>query len=153
MSFNAFSNTSLTTLATDTQKSGAHEYKMIFKGLRPSTKHRLYLEDEDYTWACRGWGQNLGEEIVSDEFGVARVFVYYEIYASRPAQFEYKTTESVAFHSNKLSKQNARMEDAVIVNYKTWEIKSADGLSQAVFHMHFHEPMINGDYNRIEQHD
>lgn len=128
-------------------------YTMRFKGLRPNTKHKMYLENVDYTWACKGWGQNLGEDILSDADGFATVYVLYEIPFSRPAQYEFEEKQSISYNNKKLNSQNARMEDVVYVQWKSFELKSADGLSQAVFQMHFHIVMVNGDFNRIEQHD
>jgi len=153
MSFNSFSNTSISTTIEDTHRSGVHCYKMTFTGLRPSTKHKVYLDGVDYTWACRGWGQNLGEDIITDINGVAKVHVYYEIPFSRPAVYETKTPESIAYYSNRINNKNKRMEDVVQVQYKVFEIRSADSQSYATAQMHFHICIIKGDVNRIEQHD
>lgn len=153
MSYNSFTNTSISTQSHDTFRSATHTYKMRFSGLRPNTKHKMYLEDVDYTWACKGWGQNLGEDLLSSSDGNLTVYVLYEIPFSRPSLYENKETQSVAFYSNKFNNQNKRMEDVVDVQWKTFEVRSADNMSHAATKMHFHIVLINGDYNRQEQHD
>lgn len=153
MSYNAFSNASINTTTMDTRASAAHTYDWIFEGLRPNTKHKMFLDDVDYTWACRGWGQNLGEEITSDNTGMARVFVLYEIPFQQPASYEMKIPSSLGGSGNRINNQNGRFEDSVMTYYKTFEIKSADGLSHAIIHLPFPIVLINTDYNTIEQHD
>lgn len=153
MSYNSHSNTSISTRNSETFRTRTHTYKFEFTGLRPKTKHKMYLDDIDYTWACKGFGQKIGEDLLSDVNGKLMVYVLYEIQFSRPAMFEMKETQSIAYYSNKLNNQNSRMEDKVRVSWKTFQIKSADGLSHAELNMHFHTVLINGDYNSIIQHD
>lgn len=153
MSYNAFSNTSISALAKDTFRSTNHMYAFTFTGLRPLTKHKVYLEDVDYTWACKGWGQNIGEEILSDANGEAKVYILYELPFSAPSAYEIKEPNSINFASNRLSNQNKRVENQISTYYKTFEIKSADGLSHAIVQREFNIVLFNADYNRIEQHD
>lgn len=153
MSFNTYDGASISTTNDDTYRTAAHAYNMAFVGLRPNTKHKIYLDGIDYTWAAKGYGQNLGEDILSTEKGTASLMVYFEIPLSRPAQFELDVPNTLSFYSNKVGNQNKRMEDAVNVNWKTWEIRSADGLSNAMLNMHFHIALVYGDVNRIQQHD
>ncbi len=143
MSFNSFSNVSISTLASDTQRAGAMCYRMTFKGLRPNTKHKMYLENVDFSWACRTYGKNIGEDMISDENGDLIVFVYYEIPFVKPADFEIDETQSVAYSSSRINNTNRRMEDAVSVQWKSFEVRSDDGLSHAILNMHFHIPIVN----------
>ena len=153
MSYNAFSNNSITSVSNDTFRTNSHCYKFTYSGLRPNTKHKMYLDGSDYTWACRGFGQNLGEDLLSNNNGQLTVYVLYEIPFSKPAAYEIKEKDSVAFYTDKFNTPNGRMEDTVHVQWKKFEIQSADGLSHAETLVHFHTVLVNADYNKIEQHD
>ena len=152
MSYNTYDQNSITAQNGDTFRSTAHGYKMEFRGLRPRTRHKMYLDDVDYTWACKGFGQKLGEDVMSDENGAVKLIVYYEIPLTGAAAFE--NLQQATYSSGvSVGQQNSRAENKVYVQYKTWNLKSADGLSSAMFQVHFHIVMTNTDYNRIEQHD
>jgi hypothetical protein len=128
---NYFSNTSIATRADDTQVAGAASIVLRFVGLRPNSKHRVYIEGEDYTWACKGWGKNLGEELVTNEFGSVCFSILYEISMGAPFEREDKVTNSVAYYSSRMDSGASKRENNVSRIYKTVEIRSADNASHA----------------------
>lgn len=144
--YNDYSNSSISTVSPDTEIVGARQFVIRFFGLRPNTKHKVYLDGVDYTWACKGWGQNLGEDILTNEYGVADFRVLFETSRQGRAELEEETVNSVAYYSGKVNPANRSIEDVVKTSKKTFYIRSADGLSsgQQIFHFHMvskHNPV------------
>lgn len=150
MSYNSFNSDSINNPTKDTFRSGTHKYRMIFSGLRPNTKHKMYLDNVDYSWACIPYGGMLGDDLVTNENGILHVFVLYEIPFSQPAEYEMPKPSG---SSSQFNSPNSRMEDVVKVVWKTFEVRSLDNMSHAAVSMHFHILLQNNDVNRIEQHD
>lgn len=153
MSFNQYSNTSISTVAQDTFKNTATLYPIAFAGLKPNARFTLLLDGQDYSWAAAQYGKNIGDPFISDSNGILKLKVLFEIPFSRPAEYDIPETQSVAFYSNRIGEPNNRMEQAITLTYSTFTVISDDGLSSATFRMHHHILLINGDYNKIEQHD
>lgn len=151
MAFNAYNKDSMSTLATDTSRTTVKAIKLSFGGLRPNTKHKMYLDGVDYTWACKGFGQNLGEDILSDENGQVNVTVLYEIPYSFPSNYELPTGNPISDIRNSVGAQNSRESRRIYQDYKTWTIRSLDGLSEAHHQRRFDIVLVDGDYNKIER--
>ena len=90
---------------------------------------------------------------MSDENGVVSVKVLYEIPYSMASRHEFPEKNSISDGTNNIGRQNYRKESRIYNDFKTWTLRSNDGLSTAYYQMQFHIALVDGDYNRSEQHD
>jgi hypothetical protein len=65
----ATSNTVFDDTTTDTLRSKAFNIPIESGSLKPNTKYDFYLDSILYNWACKPWGKNLGDDLVSDDEG------------------------------------------------------------------------------------
>ena len=117
----------LQTQAQTIRASMSRLYHFYFAGLAPSTVHVPYLNGVDHSFATRGYGQEYGEALVSDNNGNLEVYVFYDLAYGRSFNFELPQTQTFNY-------QNAQINNKEIVtaqNVLTFELKSFDGSSYA----------------------
>lgn len=74
----ATSNTFLDDISYDTFQTRNHTWNMKFWGLKPNTKHDLYVDGVEYNWAAKQFGKDLGADLVSDSDGKLLFNLFYE---------------------------------------------------------------------------
>jgi hypothetical protein len=62
----------------DTLRSKAFNVPISVTGLKPNTKYDFYLDSVLYTWACKPFGKNLGDNLVSDASGKLTFYFLYD---------------------------------------------------------------------------
>ena len=126
--------TDLVTKATNINRTQNHRYRFLFNGLLPNTKHKMYIDGVDYTFATRQLGKDFGDDLISGPSGELDVFVLYEIPFSRDQNFELPQTQSVAYQEQIYNNQESKTY-RVVNNYVLFEVKSADENSYAQYSM------------------
>lgn len=119
----------IATKSLNTIRTQTHMTFFGVQGLRPNTRHDVYLEGELYTFACKQFGKDLGEDLISDENGRLAFYMLHEVEFNRNMNFELQSSQSLAFQSSGVNQQDSRREANLVTNYKIVEIKSPDGNS------------------------
>lgn len=112
----------------------AHRYRFSFSGLLPNTKHSMFVDGENYNALTRQAGKDFGADLISDENGVLRVQVLYEIPFNRERNFELPQTTTLAFQEEVVNRQSSR-DFRRVNNYVVFEVKSANENSYAQYVM------------------
>lgn len=56
--------------------AGERDFRISCTGLRPKTIHKFYVEDVDMTASCKPYNGDVGDDLVTDEYGKLN-FTYY----------------------------------------------------------------------------
>jgi len=127
--------TDLTTKALNVIRTQTHMVLFRVAGLRPNTKHLAYLDGQEYGFATKQFGKDLGEDLISDSSGAITVYVLYEVEFNRTQNFEFAVSQSLSFQNNQINQQASRQEAAKVNNFRIFEFKSPDGNSYAQYRM------------------
>lgn len=119
----------LTTRAQNITRTQNHYYHMRASGLRPNTKHNIFIEGIDRGYSTRQFGKNFGEDLISDENGEIRYGVLYELEYNRDKNFEIPSKQQTDPNNQQGSKKPSR----IFVENKIIELISPDGGSQCQF--------------------
>jgi hypothetical protein len=107
-----------------------HKLTLGFNGLLPRTKHILYMDGVDHSFASRQMGKEPGDDIISDANGEAVVEFYYEVPFARDQNFELPQTPSLSFQESVLS--DSRRQN-LVTNVLKIELKSSNEQSYAQY--------------------
>jgi hypothetical protein len=118
----------LTTPALNVTRVQTHAYKFTFTGLLPNTKHTVFYDGVDHTFATRTWGGDYGGELISDENGMLLVEMLIEIEFNRDQNFELPQGQSLSSQERTVNTQQRRLAK-VVVQKRIIEAKSANDLS------------------------
>lgn len=117
---------------TDVDKSISRTSHRIFliqaNGLRPNTKHKLYLDGVEHTFAARQLGKDFGDDLISDQSGRIDLEYLMQFNFNRDQNFELPEQQTLSYRDSVL---NTQRSNRVVKNYVLVEIKSADGQSYA----------------------
>lgn len=73
------SNSSFGFSSSDTFRTKTKEASVSFAGLKPLTRYNMAINGYDYNWASRTYGSDLGDPLISDQYGKITVYYVFEI--------------------------------------------------------------------------
>lgn len=125
-------NTNRTSAVVEPEYS--NRYTFAFKGLRPNTRHDLYLNNQLYNFAAIPFGKNIGDSIISDSNGTVKVVILAEdSYKLAAAERENFTTP---FNTLMTNQQKDKREKKVIRMYDDFFLTSVDGKSSCTMRIY-----------------
>ena len=63
----------------DTFRTKNYDLPASFTGLKANTTYQIFLNGNDHGWATRQIGKNLGEPLISDQYGRLKIRYLFEI--------------------------------------------------------------------------
>ena len=140
--------TDLTTRGLNVSRVQAHFYQFAANGLRPLTKHNIFIEGEDRGFATRQFGKAFGDDLISDENGVIQFGLLHEIAFNREQLFELPQGQTLSFQDRQIA-QTTRQSSATVVNNLIIELISPDEQSQAQFVVRLNLLLTPGPVNQL----
>jgi hypothetical protein len=132
----------------DTVRCNAHLICLKVNGLRPFTKHKFYIDGIDYSWACRQFGKNLGEDLISDGGGYIKFDVLGEFKYEGNYSFDNATSDQTENAYNQ--SQQINKSTNFVKTYRFMELKAPD--SYAFVNWPMRILVTAGHTNRSESH-
>lgn len=105
-----------------------------FVGLRPNTKHDLYMNGIIYNWAAKPYGKNLGDSIISDNNGRVSIDVFHE--SAIIPNVEDSVNNGSFFNSSLTNQQKDNRDRIVIRAFTDFELISADQKSKGIVRLY-----------------
>jgi len=125
----------LTTQDINIVRTQNHAYSFHVNGLKPNTKHKMYVDGVDNTWATKQHGKDFGDDLISNGDGALSVQLLAQWAYPRNQNFELPEQQSVAFQTNNVGQGSTQASTKRVNNYVIIEIKSDDSLSYAQFQL------------------
>ena len=129
--------TDLTTQDLNITRTQNHFYELGARGLTPSTKHNIYLDDEDIGFRTKQFGKDFGDDLITDENGTIFFGVLLQLPFPRDQNFELPEQQTVSFQTNMFGPGADPRIAKTVINYRIVELRSTSGLSYAQFRIQF----------------
>lgn len=142
--------TDLTSRGLNVTRTQNHFYQFAASGLRPNTKHNVFIEDEDVGFRTRQFGKEFGADLISNENGELFFGILHEIEFARNRNFELPQGQTLSFQDSQVNNTaGSRQASQTVKNNLIVELISPDGQSQTQIVMNLNIILTAGPVNQL----
>lgn len=142
--------TDLTTRGLNVTRTQNHFYQCRATGLRPNTKHNVFIEGEDVGFRARQFGKVFGDDLISDENGQLLFGLLHEIEFARNRNFELPQSQTLSFQDGQVNNTaGSRQASQTVKNNLIIELVSPDGQSQSQIVLKMNIILTAGPVNQL----